>query len=213
MSVLHTACRVLRSVAPDGPAYFLIPLLLLLACAGTSQRARNEGPRIVMETGLGEIVLQLEDRAAPVTTANFLRYIDEDRWKGAHFYRVVTSDNQPDNSIRIAVVQGGLGWEESDASLPPIRHETTKETGLSHLSGTISMARNEPGSASSEFFICLEPQPELDFGGGRNPDGQGFAAFGRVIEGMDIVRKIHALPETDQLLEETVSIRAIRRAL
>ncbi|NNE09171.1 MAG: peptidylprolyl isomerase, partial [Gemmatimonadetes bacterium] len=153
----------------------------------------------------------VDEGAAPVTSANFLRYVDEEKWSGAHFYRVVTSSNQPNNSVRIAVIQGGLGWEESDASLPPIRHETTKETGIAHLSGTISMARNEPGTASSEFFICLGPQPALDFGGARNPDGQGFAAFGRVIEGMDVVRRIHTLPETDQLLDKRVAIRSIRR--
>ncbi len=182
-----------------------------LSCATFSGKSEPARTLVRMETEIGPIVIAVNESEAPVTVANFLRYVDEERWTGAHFYRVVTSENQPNNSVRIAVVQGGLGWEESDAGLPPIRHETTKETGLAHLSGTISMARNEPGTASSEFFICLGPQPALDFGGPRNPDGQGFAAFGRVIKGMDIVRRIHALPETDQLLDNTVAIRSITR--
>lgn len=186
-------------------------MVLNLSCAAFRGEGAAPETLVRMETDFGPIVIAVDERAAPITSTNFLRYVDEERWSGAHFYRVVTSDNQPNNSVRIAVIQGGLGWEESDASLPPIRHETTKETRRAHLSGTISMARNEPGTASSEFFICLGPQPELDFGGARNPDGQGFAAFGRVIDGMDVVRRIHALRETDQLLDKTVAIHAIRR--
>ncbi|NNE08449.1 MAG: peptidylprolyl isomerase [Gemmatimonadetes bacterium] len=194
---------------PAGLAFLVT--VLAFSCAALSGNGDSARTVVRMETDFGPIVIAVEESAAPVTSANFLRYVDEDLWTGAHFYRVVTSDNQPNNSVRIAVIQGGLGWEESDAGLPPIRHETTKETGVSHVSGAISMARNEPGTASSEFFICLGPQPALDFGGARNPDGRGFAAFGRVIEGMDVVRRIHALPETDQLLDKRVAIRSIRR--
>jgi peptidyl-prolyl cis-trans isomerase A (cyclophilin A) len=94
--------------------------------------------------------------------------------------------------------------------LPPIVHETTEQSGILHKDGTISMARNEPGTASSEFFICIGAQPSLDFGGKRNPDGQGFAAFGKVIKGMDVVRKIQKLPETNQYLDKRVKILKVR---
>ena len=90
--------------------------------------------------------------------------------------------------------------------LQPIEHETTNTTGLLHKNGTISMARLEPGTASSEFFICINEQPELDYGGKRNPDGQGFAAFGQVIKGMSIVKKIQSLNSKDQILENFVPI-------
>jgi peptidyl-prolyl cis-trans isomerase A (cyclophilin A) len=95
--------------------------------------------------------------------------------------------------------------------LPTILHETTDKTGIRHLNGTLSMARLEPGTASSEIFICINDQPELDFGGKRNPDGQGFAAFGKVISGMDVVRKIQLLPETNQILDKVVKVNSIQR--
>ena len=125
------------------------------------------------------------------------------------FYRVVTQSNQPQNDIKIEVIQGGLITEEK--MYEPIAHETTEETGIPHKDGVISMARNEPGTATSEFFICVGDQPELDFGGKRNPDGQGFAAFGKVIEGMEVVRKIQQQPETDQMLTHQVLIKSISR--
>jgi len=157
-----------------------------------------------METPLGNIVLEIYPDKAPISANNFLRYVDEGRFEGAHFYRVVHMENQPDNKVRIEVIQGGLGFGDSDQRLPEIKHETTEEIGLKHLNGTLSMARNEPGTASSEFFICVRDQPELDFGGKRNPDGQGFSAFGQVVEGMDVVHKIQQSPEKGQMLLETV---------
>jgi peptidyl-prolyl cis-trans isomerase A (cyclophilin A) len=120
-------------------------------------------------------------------------------------------DNQPNDSIKIEVIQGGLGFDESPLSLAPIEHETTDITGILHKDGVLSMARNEPGSASSEFFICIRNQPELDFGDQRNPDGQGFAAFGKVIEGMDVVRKIQSQPDEKQMLIEPISILQISK--
>ncbi len=157
-------------------------------------------PRVLLQTDLGNIILELYPQQAPVTVANFLRYVDEDRFEAACFYRVVRMDNQPNNEIKIEVIQGGLKDDDHPQSLPAIIHETTAQTGILHKDGTISMARNEPGTASSEFFICVNDQPELDFGGRRNPDGQGFAAFGRVIEGMDVVRKIQSQPVKGQYL-------------
>ena len=148
----------------------------------------EDAVQVVMSTSVGDIVFDIYPTAAPVTATNFLRYVDEARFDSAQFYRTVTMDNQPNNEIKIEVIQGGLGSARS-MSLNPVAHETTRMTGLRHVDGTLSMARSEPGTASSEFFICIGDQPELDFGGQRNPDGQGFAAFGQVVRGIDVVQK------------------------
>jgi peptidyl-prolyl cis-trans isomerase A (cyclophilin A) len=185
--------------------------LLAAAASAPGSDAGAARPRVELTTPLGAIVVELEPERAPETAANFLRYVDEERLRGASFYRVVRDDNQPDAPVRIDVVQGGLGFEESGLRLPPIAHETTATSGLRHLDGTLSMARAEPGSASSEIFVCVGDQPELDFGGRRNPDGQGFAAFGRVVEGMEVVRAIHRRPAEGQFLREPVPITAVRR--
>ena len=166
---------------------------------------------ISMETELGSIQMVLYPDRAPITVSNFLRYVDENRYKDFHFYRVVHMENQPDNDVKIEVIQGGLGFDKHPMELPTILHETTDKTGIRHLNGTLSMARLEPGTASSEIFICINDQPELDFGGKRNPDGQGFAAFGKVISGMDVVRKIQLLPETNQILDKVVKVNSIQR--
>ena len=166
---------------------------------------------ISMETELGSIQMVLYPDRAPITVSNFLRYVDENRYKDFHFYRVVHMENQPDNDVKIEVIQGGLGFDKHPMELPTILHETTDKTGIRHLNGTLSMARLEPGTASSEIFICINDQPELDFGGKRNPDGQGFAAFGKVISGMDVVRKIQLLPETNQMLDKVVKVNSIQR--
>ena len=142
---------------------------------------------------------------------NFLRYVDSGLFDSACFYRVVRMDNQPQNLVKIEVIQGGR-YEKEDKGFPPILHETTVMTGIHHRNGTLSMARNQPGTATSEFFICLGNQPELDFGGKRNPDGQGFAAFGKIFKGMDVVRKIHAMYAAEQYLEKPVLILKIKRA-
>ena len=166
---------------------------------------------ISMETELGSIQMVLYPDRAPITVSNFLRYVDQNRYKDFHFYRVVHMENQPDNDVKIEVIQGGLGFDKHPMELPTILHETTDKTGIRHLNGTLSMARLEPGTASSEIFICINDQPELDFGGKRNPDGQGFAAFGKVISGMDVVRKIQLLPETNQILDKVVKVNSIQR--
>ncbi len=168
-------------------------------------------PVVRMRTEAGDIAIEIYARQAPVTAANFLRYVNESRFQGASFYRVVRMDNQPDNDVKIEVIQGGLGYVESEARLAPISHETTEQTGILHRNGVISMARAEPGTASSEFFICINDQPELDFKGRRNPDGQGFAAFGRVVEGMDVVRKIQSQSVDGQMLVVPVRITAVER--
>lgn len=166
-------------------------------------------PKVQIETTLGEITVEIDTINAPLTALNFLKHVIEDTYKNALFYRVVRMDNQPNNEIRIEVIQGGVFTEARFDEIPPIAHETTKETGIKHMDETISMARMEPGTASTEFFICVNDQPELDFGGKRNPDGQGFAAFGKVVQGMNVVRKIQAQKDNKQTLIEKVTINNI----
>jgi peptidyl-prolyl cis-trans isomerase A (cyclophilin A) len=119
-------------------------------------------------------------------------------------------DNQPRDSVRIEVIQGGR-YKDEENGFTPIAHETTNITGLKHLDGVISMARSAPGTATSEFFICIGDQPELDFGGKRNRDGQGFAAFGRIERGMDVVLKIHSIKAPGQYLDKPVKILTVKR--
>ena len=160
-----------------------------------------------METTVGKIILELYPEKAPKTVNNFLSYIKQNRYSDCHFYRVVHNHNQPNDDTLIEVIQGGLGINLHPMTLEPIEHETTNITGLNHKNGTISMARLDPGTASSEFFICINDQPELDYGGKRNPDGQGFAAFGQVIKGMNIVKQIQSFSSNNQILDKIVVIR------
>ena len=164
-------------------------------------------PMIIITTPLGEIKAELYSKNAPVTVNNFLSYLNQDRYDEAHFYRVVHLKNQPANEIKIEVIQGGLGLENHPMRLKPIKHETTNNTGIKHKNGTLSMARLDPGTASSEFFICINDQPELDYGGKRNPDGQGFAAFGKVIEGLEIVKIIQNKKSNNQILNDIIPIK------
>ncbi|WP_223154745.1 peptidylprolyl isomerase [Aestuariibaculum sediminum] len=161
-----------------------------------------------IKTPKGNIIVKLYTERAPITCANFLKLIENKMLQNGQFYRVVRMDNQPDNDIKIEVIQGGI--DNDDLDYPPIMHESTNDTGVLHKDGTISMARLEPGSATTEFFICIGDQPELDFGGMRNPDGQGFAAFGKVIKGMEIVREIQKMKQQNQMLINPVpfSIKA-----
>ena len=170
-----------------------------------------EKTQIKFSTELGDILFELEDEKAPISVSNFLRYVDEDMLDSASFYRTVRMDNQPNNEIKIEVIQGGLGFLHDRERLNAIPHETTEKTGILHKNGTLSMARAEPGSASSEFFICIREQTELDFGGQRNPDEQGFAAFGQVISGMDVVLKIQSLKDDGQMLINPVKILDVIR--
>ena len=178
---------------------FLSIVILLISC-------KQNNPTIVIETELGNITIELFEKQAPVTTNNFIKYIDEKRYIGTTFYRVVTPKNQPLSKIKIEVIQGGLYEDNHLQALPPIVHESTKETGILHKDGVISMARYEPGTATFEFFICVGDQPSLDFGGGRNSDNHGFAAFGKVIDGMDVVRKIHKQTDSAQYLVPRIPI-------
>ena len=186
----------------------LIWLLLLVASALT---LNAQNTLIDINTEIGTITIELYPEKAPITVANFLQYIDENRLDSTAFYRVVRDDNQKDKPVKIQVIQGGLFEDEHPKMLPPIKHESTKETGIMHLKGVISMARYGPGTATSEFFICMEDEPELDAGGMRNSDGAGFAAFGKIINGMDIAQKIHQAPANEQMLNPRILIYSIKR--
>jgi peptidyl-prolyl cis-trans isomerase A (cyclophilin A) len=143
-------------------------------------------------TRLGRMQIQLDTRHAPISAGNFLEIVDKGLFVGTQFYRSVHPENDQ-NPSKISVLQGGV--VDHNKFLLPIAHETTRQTGLSHVDGTLSVGRLAPGTGSAgAFFICIGKQPELDFGGHRNPDGQGFAAFGRVTHGMELVRTIWNLP-------------------
>lgn len=188
-----------------------IQVLVLLIAATVAFASCGKKEQVVIATELGDIQVAVDLENAPVTSANFLRYVDAGLFDSACFYRVVRPDNQPKDSVLIAVIQGGRYDEEETGGFPPIAHETTEQTGIRHLNGVISMARWTPGTATSEFFICVGDQPNLDFGGRRNPDGQGFAAFGKVTKGMDVVMKIHGIGAPGQYLEKPVLIYHITR--
>ncbi len=162
-----------------------------------------------IKTSMGDIVLELYPLKAPVTVQNFMRYADHNLYKGSSFFRTCTLLNEADRSIKIEVIQGGDIPEDKLFSSIPI--ETTKKTSILQKNGVVSMARDTPNSAQRSFFICINDQPELDFGGKRNPDGLGFAAFGKVINGMDVVIKIMAQKEKNQYLIDPVLIYAISR--
>jgi len=149
---------------------------------------------IQIDTPLGAIVAELDDSAAPHTVTNFLRYLDAGFFNGGAFFRTVRPDNQPDVPVKIEAVQAEVNNARLSERYAPIALERTCDTGLKHLDGTLSMSRYAPDSAQSSFFICVHNQPELDFGGARNPDGQGFAAFGRVTVDMAVVRAIQQSP-------------------
>ena len=168
-------------------------------------------PHVVFRTERGEIEVEVDTIRAPITGKNFLRYVDGGFFTNGSFYRVVRPDNQPNDSIRIEVIQAGANRDKRGQGFPPIELERTSVTGLKHLDGTLSMARAGPNTATSSFFICLGAQPALDFGGMRNPDGQGFAAFGRVVRGLDVARRIQSEAANGQNLITPVVIHDATR--
>ncbi len=187
--------------------------LLSLALVSLSGFAAEQGRalRVVIETEKGTIEVELDPAQAPATVANFLRYVDGKFYDGGRFHRTVKLGNQPDNKVKIEVIQAGISSDKAGKEFAPIKLERTRDTKLKHKDGTISMARDGPDTATSDFFLSIGDQPELDFGGKRNADGQGFAAFGKVIRGMDVVKKIQAAPADGQSLKPAVKIRKVTR--
>lgn len=162
-----------------------------------------------IETSLGVIEIKLYPEKAPKTVANFLKYVDSGRYTNSSFFRACTPANEADRDIKIEVIQGGDMPTEKE--MDPIDIETTEQSGLLHQDGTLSMARDTPNSATCSFFICIGAQPSLDFGGARNPDGQGFAAFGQVTKGMNVVLEIQKQKEEGQYLIDPIRILSITR--
>lgn len=187
--------------------HLFVATLLLVFAFSVLPSTQGAMTRVRVETSMGVIVLEVDGAKAPATAANFLKYVDAGHYDGGTFHRTVTMGNQPDSSVKIEVIQAGVAEAKAKEGFGPIALERTSVTGLKHVNGAISMARGMPDSASSGWFICINDQPELDFGGKRNPDGQGFAAFGRVVEGMDVVRKIQVAPnKTLQQLTPPIQI-------
>jgi len=182
--------------------------LIATGCATTPREAGH--PRVALDTSAGRIVLSLDPEAAPVTTCNFIGYVVFGDYAGGSFFRSVVSETDA-NPSPIDVIQAATPRGSDDDSRPPIVLERTRDTGLRHVEGAVSMARDGPDTATSSFFIVTRDTPNLDFGGGRNPDGQGFAAFGRVVKGMDVVRRIHGSPADGQTLTPPVRIQRVIR--
>lgn len=163
--------------------------------------------RVRVQTELGDIVIEVDTVRAPVTAANFLKYVDAGHFDGGNFHRTVKMDNQPESPVKIEVIQAAVNPARAKDGFPAIPLERTSVTGLRHTDGVVSMARGAPDSATSGWFVCINDQPSLDFGGARNPDGQGFAAFGRVVSGMDVVRRIQAAPSSPNRTTNTEAQR------
>ena len=189
--------------------YTFIIQYLLLSCSHPTYK----DPHVVIETNFGDIEVELYPDKAPKSVAAFLSYVDSGFYKNSSFYRVLKEENQPSASFKSELIQGGI-WQtnyKKGITLPGIYHEPTNQTGILHKNGTISLARTKPGTASSEFFICVGDQPAYDYGGNANPDRQGFAAFGKVFKGMDIVRKIQQQPDNEESFDPTIEILNIKR--
>lgn len=186
----------------------LIAVLLFFSC----NQPEYKNPHIVIKTQMGKIEVELFPDKAPKTVAAFLSYIDSGYYNSSGFYRVLKTEELP-TPVNTGIIQGGI-WQTNPgkkATVPGVDFESTKQTGLTHQSGTISLAHTKPGTASTEFFICIGDQSPLDFGRRGTADGQGFAAFGKVFEGMDIVRKIQAQKSSGDKFENKIEIYKITR--
>lgn len=167
--------------------------VLSTSAVASVQTPQGGDVTVAIETALGTITIAVDLTHAPVTAGNFLKYVDAGIYEGGRFYRVTRSDNYPGtppNRPPMQLIQGGIDPSKAGQRLPPIPLERTSVTGLKHVAGTVSMARGTPDTATTEFFILLDDQPSLDFGGKRFDDEQGAAAFGRVLSGLDVVKKI-----------------------
>ena len=191
-----------------------LAILFTVACfiISCSHKTYKE-PTVKIKTNFGDIIVEVYPEKAPKTVAAFLSYVDSGYYKNGSFYRVLKAADQPSSSFKSDLIQGGI-WETKNKfqiKLTGIPHEPTNKTGILHKDGTISMARLAPGTASSEFFIVIGNQPAYDYGGDANSDGQGFAAFGRVIEGMDVVKQIHDQSDNETNFTPQISIKNIIR--
>lgn len=190
---------------------FCISAILFTTACTTHKKYAN--PHIKIVTKVGDIELELYPKQASQTVAAFLSYIDSGLYNSSSFYRVLNDDNQPMDASKTELIQGGIWQTNPDklASLKGIPHENTAHTGIKHLNGTISLARDAPGTANSEFFICIGNQPGYDSGGINSPDKLGYAAFGRVVKGMDVVLQIYNMNESNQSFTPPVPVYKIKR--
>ena len=161
---------------------------LLLVAGGSGTFAAGPKPRVKITTDRGAFTVELEAEKAPITSTNFLRYVDAGKYDGGTFYRASREPGAPQNGV----IVGGMALKAHP--FPPIAHESTQTTGLRHGTGTISLGRFAPGTATVDFFICASPQPYLDAHPKAKGDNLGYAAFGQVVQGMATVRRILALP-------------------
>ena len=190
-----------------------ILIIFMLGIFEACNQQHYQYPTIKIESNYGDIVIELYKDKAPQTVKAFLSYIDSGYFKNSSFYRVLKSEDQPSSVAKSNLIQGGI-WESNNKlalGLKGIVHESTKQTGLLHKNGIISLARTTPGTANSEFFICIGDQPSYDYGGNANPDKQGFAAFGMVIKGMEVVRQIHQQPDYNGNFRPVIEILDIVR--
>ena len=190
-------------------------ILAALVLMMLQQPALRDGEVLVrFETALGTIDIAVDTKRAPVTAANFLRYVDGGFYDQGRFHRATHAGNYTPvlpNRPLLEVVQAGINPAMRDKGFAAIPLERTSVTGIKHVTGIVSMARGGPDSATSDFFICLNDQPSLDFGGLRFDDGQGAAAFGRVISGLDVARAIQKQPvEAQRLTPPVVIVKASR---
>jgi peptidyl-prolyl cis-trans isomerase A (cyclophilin A) len=181
---------------------------LAIVVALALQQPQPSTVQVVVDTELGRFTVEVDVAHAPITAANFLKYVDDGSYDGGRFHRAVRPDTERRADFPIQVIQAGIKGARRDAPAVPL--ERTNTTGLKHVDGAISMARGGPDTATSDFFICIGAQPELDFGGRRNADGQGFGAFGRVVAGMDVVRKIQAAPVKEQTENLTPTVGIVK---
>ncbi len=167
--------------------------------------------RVVLETEKGVIAIDVNTRHAPITSANFLRYVDAGLYSGGWFHRAVRPGTETNTAVPIQVIQASRAPRTT--GFPAIPLERTSTTGLKHVDGAVSMARSSSDTATSDFFICIGNQPALDDGGARSTDGLGFAVFGRVVRGMDVVRRIQAAPvfPDSQMLQPLVRMTRVSR--
>ena len=168
----------------------LMPIVALLL--GWFLQTPAPPVRVIFETELGAITMEVDVARAPITAENFLKYVDGGFYDGGVINRSVRKDNTTRHDVEIEVIQFQRNSDRTKPSFPPIPMERTSVTGLKHVNGALSMARGGPDSATASFSIMIGDQPSLDFGGARNADGQGFAAFGKVVDGWDAIKKIHA---------------------
>jgi peptidyl-prolyl cis-trans isomerase A (cyclophilin A) len=180
---------------------FFAAVLFLSGSAGAQAPAPAKPVLVTFETELGKITMEVDVVHAPITGENFLKYVDGKFYDGGIINRAVRPDNTTRHDVEIQVIQFQINPERNRDQFPPIPMERTTVTGLKHANGALSMARSGPDTARASFSIPIGDQPEMDFGGKRNADGQGFAVFGRVVEGMDVVKKIqaaHTLPASQR---------------